>query len=164
MLLAGNSQPQTGRVGSGVPGAKGPLPCLGPITCPGQPSLPSRTLCWIATLSWPHSRSHLQTPRTYAPQSSTGQHLSSRLTGEGSHGPTPFLTSVHPGLSLLFPALIPPLSTHTDTSCKAPALQCSQLPAPQAQPSWSAVLRDPSHLGRCPQGQASFLFWLRPPH
>ncbi|XP_036114446.1 cell cycle checkpoint control protein RAD9A isoform X2 [Molossus molossus] len=71
---------RTGREGLWGPGAEGPLPRLGPIVCPGPPSLPSRTHCWMATLSWPRSQSHPRTPRTCAPRSSASQHLSSRRT------------------------------------------------------------------------------------
>ncbi|XP_033061006.1 cell cycle checkpoint control protein RAD9A isoform X4 [Trachypithecus francoisi] len=55
---------------------------------------------------------------------------------------------------------VPQLQTHRPQSLP---LQCSQLPALQTQPSWSAVLRDSSHPWKHPQGPAGFLLWLRPP-
>lgn len=88
-------------------------------------------------MSWPHSWS-----RPHTPQSSASQPLSSRLTGEGSHQPTPHFCVPwpEPAPSSFCPSSLLPAQT---LPVRPQALQCSQLPAPQAQPSWSAVLRDP---------------------
>ncbi|XP_047283337.1 cell cycle checkpoint control protein RAD9A isoform X2 [Homo sapiens] len=59
---------------------------------PGPPSSPSRTLCWTATLSWPHSQTPTRTPRTWAPQSVTSQCLSSRLTAHPTRTTLPMTT------------------------------------------------------------------------
>nr|XP_054517434.1 cell cycle checkpoint control protein RAD9A isoform X5 [Pan troglodytes] len=59
---------------------------------PGPPSSPSRTLCWTATLSWPHSQTPTRTPRTWAPQSVTSQCLSSRLTAHPTQTTLPMTT------------------------------------------------------------------------
>lgn len=120
----------------------------GPVTCPGQPSLPSRTLCWTATLSWPHSWSRTRTPRPCVPKrSSSGQSPGFRLTGE---------SSAHPGWSLPLLASAPP------TLCTPhPHFLSSPSPAGSA-PLVSCTQRSP-HPGKCPQGRAGFLLWLRPP-
>nr|XP_027799990.1 cell cycle checkpoint control protein RAD9A isoform X3 [Marmota flaviventris] len=63
-----------------------------PVPCLGQPSSPLRTLCWMDTLSWPHSQSRTYTPRTWAPQSSTGQCLSCRLPAHPTWMTLPVMT------------------------------------------------------------------------
>jgi len=60
---------------------------------PGQPSLPSVTLCWMDTLSWPRCRSRTCTPQPCAPQSSAGWRVHSRLTAHPTWMTLPTMTS-----------------------------------------------------------------------